>query len=186
MNKNKNELTENLVHNLLINRLPDGYYVVSDLMLPIPGKVGYTQIDHVVVSRYGIFCIETKSHKGHIYGYFNSDNWVQYLGKQSYHFYSPKKQNDTHMLAVERALRGIAVGKCRTLIVFPWAQAVTFNTQEVKADVDALLDNILASNDPIYTDTQVNRIYEMLIRFNVLDQSVRAAHKYAVMAVHPA
>lgn len=48
----------------IVGRLPkEDYVVLDDLMLT--NKYGSTtQIDHVVVSRYGIFVIETKNYKG--------------------------------------------------------------------------------------------------------------------------
>ena len=43
-----------------LRRLPDKYRVINDLLLPA-GKGHTTQIDHVVVSPFGIFVIETKN-----------------------------------------------------------------------------------------------------------------------------
>jgi restriction system protein len=48
------------------------YRVFHDLYLPRPDGKGTTQIDHVVVSRYGIFVIETKNMTGWIFGDANS------------------------------------------------------------------------------------------------------------------
>ena len=42
------------------------YYLLCDLILPIAG--GSTQIDHVVISKFGIFVIETKNMSGWIFG----------------------------------------------------------------------------------------------------------------------
>ena len=49
-------------------KLPqEDYQTVNDIMLPtVDGET--TQIDHVVVSRYGIFVIETKDYNGWIFG----------------------------------------------------------------------------------------------------------------------
>lgn len=49
------------------------YFVFRDLIVPSYSRdLSLTQIDHVVVSQYGIFCIETKSHHGAVYGYSRS------------------------------------------------------------------------------------------------------------------
>ena len=46
---------------------PEDYKTVNDVMLPtVDGAT--TQVDHVVVSRYGIFVIETKDYGGWIFG----------------------------------------------------------------------------------------------------------------------
>ncbi len=43
------------------------YIVFGNLIIPSSSNIiKSTQIDHVVISRYGIFCLKTKSHKGSI------------------------------------------------------------------------------------------------------------------------
>ena len=48
------------VHNILA-QLPEEYTVLDDVVLKT--NSGTTQIDHVVVSRYGVFAIETKNYR---------------------------------------------------------------------------------------------------------------------------
>ena len=63
-----------------MHRLPKhAYIVLDDLMLL--SEVGLTQIDHVVVSVYGIFVIETKNYSGRITGTPRADFWIQFLSK---------------------------------------------------------------------------------------------------------
>ena len=45
----------------------------------IPTANGTTQIDHVIVSKYGIFVVETKNIKGWIYGDEKQAQWTQVL-----------------------------------------------------------------------------------------------------------
>ena len=44
------------------------YTTINDLILPSKGNTNATQIDHIVVSNFGVFCIETKAYKGWIFG----------------------------------------------------------------------------------------------------------------------
>ena len=53
------------------------YITLNDILLPT--NYGTTQIDHIVVSPYGIFVIETKNYKGWIFGHENSEEWKQSL-----------------------------------------------------------------------------------------------------------
>lgn len=53
---------------LMRNFASGDYAVISNVLIPYSGRIGTSQIDHIVVSIYGIFCIETKSHKGWILG----------------------------------------------------------------------------------------------------------------------
>ncbi|NCU37946.1 NERD domain-containing protein [Candidatus Saccharibacteria bacterium] len=66
---------ENRVSNALNNMDMKFYVVFDNLILQSNGNTSHTEIDHVVVSPFGIFCIETKSHKGSIYGSEKSAYW---------------------------------------------------------------------------------------------------------------
>ena len=59
---------------------------------------GMTQIDHVIVSPYGIFVIETKNYKGWIFGSEKNAKWTQMLGRgrKKYSFQNPLRQNYKH------------------------------------------------------------------------------------------
>ncbi len=68
--------------------------------LIIPGKNGMSsQIDHVLISTKGVFVVETKALSGRIYGTPKQEKWTQVLGygKEKHQFYSPIKQNETHI-----------------------------------------------------------------------------------------
>lgn len=71
------------------------YRCYHDLLVPYFTRTA--QIDHVVVSEYGIFVLETKSMAGIIYGSVSSQRWTQVLGPSKYQFLNPLKQNDSHL-----------------------------------------------------------------------------------------
>ena len=52
-----------------------GYYLFNDLTLETPDET--TQIDHVIISRFGIFVIETKNFTGWIFGSENQKQWTK-------------------------------------------------------------------------------------------------------------
>ncbi|HKK29952.1 MAG TPA: NERD domain-containing protein [Alphaproteobacteria bacterium] len=58
----------------------------------IPGINGTTQIDHILVSPYGIFIVETKNLKGWIFGSENQAKWTQSIYGGSYLFQNPLRQ----------------------------------------------------------------------------------------------
>jgi restriction system protein len=58
----------------------------------IPSKNGTTQIDHLLVSPYGLFIVETKNIKGWIFGSENQQKWTQTLFTEKYTFQNPIKQ----------------------------------------------------------------------------------------------
>ena len=86
---------------------PDVYHLIPNVILPTgvkggdegdetTGPGGTTQIDHVVVSRYGIFVIETKAFRGWIYGKENEPRWTQKFRRKSFPFQNPLRQNYRH------------------------------------------------------------------------------------------
>jgi len=64
-----------------------------------------TQIDHVIVSKYGIFVLETKNLNGWIFGDTRSKVWTQsFRNGKKYKFQNPIHQNYRHIKALEEVL----------------------------------------------------------------------------------
>ncbi len=104
----------------------EAYRRIDDVI--VPASNGTTQVDHIVVSVYGIFVIETKNMKGWIYGTADQDTWTQVLGREKHRFQNPLKQNYRHTrclseyLGLDHALfRPIVwfVGNCELKTVMP-------------------------------------------------------------------
>jgi len=81
---------------------PEKYKVINNIMLQI-GK-GTSQIDHIIVSNYGIFVIETKNYKGWIIGNEFDDYWTQVIYKRKEKLRNPIKQNYGHIQALKVVL----------------------------------------------------------------------------------
>lgn len=81
---------------------PKVYHLIKDVT--IPAKRGTTQIDHVIVSTFGIFVIETKNYKGWIFADANSRKWTQVNFKQKHQFQNPLRQNYAHICALAELL----------------------------------------------------------------------------------
>jgi restriction system protein len=79
------------------------YYFFNDLILP--KDEGTTQIDHLIVSEYGIFIIETKNMKGSIYGNPYEKTWIQWLADGKHPFQNPFHQNYKHKKCIEELLK---------------------------------------------------------------------------------
>jgi len=65
---------------------------------------GTTQIDHIIVSKYGIFVVETKNMKGWIFGSENQKQWTQQIFKHKSKFQNPLHQNYKHVKTLEACL----------------------------------------------------------------------------------
>ena len=72
----KGKIGESRVHDILMH-LSDDYIILDNVVLFTTN--GTTQIDHIVVSKYGVFTIETKNYRGDIYGCDNQEEWTQII-----------------------------------------------------------------------------------------------------------
>lgn len=94
---------ERRVNSILDRQLPSGEYkVFHDVTLHT--SHGPTQIDHILVSRYGVFVVETKNYTGWIFGDAKSKQWTQTIYGKKSHFQNPLRQNFKHTKAVESYL----------------------------------------------------------------------------------
>lgn len=71
------------------------YKVYHDLILP--SSNGTSQIDHLVVSEFGIFIVETKNKKGWIYGDEADGYWTQNIYGKKFSFQNPLRQTYRQM-----------------------------------------------------------------------------------------
>ncbi|MHB8126739.1 MAG: nuclease-related domain-containing protein [Desulfitobacteriaceae bacterium] len=68
---------------------------INDLMLTVDGKT--SQINHVVVSNYGIFVIELKNYNGWILGDEYGESWIQVIYKRKEKNFIPPEFVYPHM-----------------------------------------------------------------------------------------
>ena len=91
------------------------YQLLKNLTLPT--RDGTTQIDHVVISRFGIFVIETKNMSGWIFGGENQARWTQVIYRKKTKFQNPLRQNYKHVKTVQDLLE-IGADKLYNIVVF--------------------------------------------------------------------
>lgn len=103
--------------NLLLNKRLDKqkYHLLKNVTLPT--EDGTTQIDHIVVSEFGIFVLETKNMRGWIYGDEKQKTWTQKIYKHTSKFQNPLHQNYKHVKIIESVL-GIDHSKIFSVIIF--------------------------------------------------------------------
>lgn len=63
----------------------------------LPTEDGSTQIDHIVVSRFGVFVVETKNYRGWIFGKPHDKMWTQQIYRHKSRFQNPLRQNYKHV-----------------------------------------------------------------------------------------
>lgn len=153
------------------------YFVFRDLILPSSYKeLTLAQIDHVVVSHNGIFCIETKSHQGLIVGLSRGQSWKQYLGRQDYPLNSPFKQNIHHIQAIELLLKGHLKAPVHSYVAFPNAGKVLIDGAEEDMSPAGVVEKINRHTKLMYNDADVERIAKTLAHAGTFRESLRGRH----------
>lgn len=153
------------------------YFVFKDLILPTDYKeLSLAQIDHVVVSHYGVFCVETKSHKGLVTGLTRSDNWKQYLGHATYPVYSPFKQNKHHVRSLELLLKDYLKAPVHSYAAFPYAKKVVVDSIIEDMSPTGVVSKINRHTKPVYDDADVERIAKTLAHAATYRESLRGRH----------
>ena len=79
------------------------YSVINDVTIS-DGKGSTTQIDHIIVSPYGIFVAEVKHYAGWLYGNSGQKQWTQKFPGKSFRFQNPLHQNYKHVKCIAGVL----------------------------------------------------------------------------------
>jgi hypothetical protein len=109
MSSIKGDLGEERV-SFLLSELDKKDYRVESNVTMLDAESESFNIDHIVLSIYGIFVIETKNLKGEIQGNDSMAHWNQKVNGQKYKIYSPVKQNYGHIKHLRELLsKGIKI-----------------------------------------------------------------------------
>lgn len=166
--KSKGKVGEDRVAHILCRLPKEEYRVINNLMLRTQSG-STTQIDHVVISQYGIFVIETKFYKGWIYGGENSEFWTQNIYGNKYTLRNPILQNAGHVRALRQLLKDygdipfipiVAFSRQATLGVSSGTPVIYWN--QIRKVIGQFKEKRIAPD-------AVTGIYNKLIESNILD-----------------
>ncbi|WP_372972627.1 nuclease-related domain-containing protein [Marinobacter sp.] len=133
------------------------YHLIRNVTLPT--EDGTTQIDHLIVSPYGVFVVETKNMKGWIYGEERQRYWTQKIYRHSQKLQNPLHQNYKHVKSVQNLL-GLGDQQVHSLVVFVGDS--TFKTP-MPANVTqggGYLGFIKSHRDEVLTPEQIQDVIE--------------------------
>ena len=94
---------------------PD-YHLMNHVTLRLDD--GTTQVDHILVSRFGVFVIETKDYGGWIFANSTGATWTQVLFRLRFKFQNPIFQNYRHVRAVRALLDFLPPETIKSVVVF--------------------------------------------------------------------
>lgn len=181
--RGKGLVGEYVVNSKLERELPAGvYHLIPGLMLPVEG--GTTQIDHVVVSRYGIFVIETKAMKGWIFGQENEARWTQKFPRKSYPFQNPLRQNRLHTKTLSD-LTGIPHHYFISLVAFSGEAEFKTPMPPSVVHIRDLARAILAHTNVLIQDEQVPEVVAAIREWaGTVDAETRRNHVRNLQSRH--
>jgi hypothetical protein len=193
----KGELGEYKI-DIQLDQLPKDCRYLSDLLVRNPkAKSGYSQIDHVVFTPYGIFTIETKNYQGTIYGGKDRKTW---LVNGKFKMMNPFVQNYGHI----EALKALIHEKYHHLFI----SMVSFTkrcTFKVDLDYRKIASNELIVYDielseyihrkvsvlkiqhkePLLSESDISAIYHAISNANIIDQKAREEHTLKLKSSMP-
>ncbi|MEK4826909.1 nuclease-related domain-containing protein [Niallia sp. FSL W8-0951] len=184
----KGELGEYKI-DIQLSQLPKDYMYLNDLFIKNPkSSTGYSQIDHVIITPYGLFVIETKNYQGTIYGGKDRKTW---LINGKFKMMNPLMQNYGHI----QALKSFIEAKYHPyfISVVSFTKRCTFKIEEelrkisstelVIYDVEltqfinrkvAVLK--LQYPNPLFLKSEMEMIYNSLVNANITDAAIRKQH----------
>ncbi|WP_234286492.1 MULTISPECIES: nuclease-related domain-containing protein [Halomonadaceae] len=122
---------------------------------------GTTQIDHVLVSRYGIFVIETKHMTGWIFGSEKQAQWTQKLYRKTFKFQNPLRQNFKHVKALE-ALLDVPLEAIHSVVVFSGSAVFKTKMPDNVTIGGGYVRYIKSFREPVLNDFQVQEALERI------------------------
>lgn len=131
------------------------YHLFKNVTLPT--EDGTTQIDHVIVSHYGVFVLETKSMRGWIFGGQNQKTWTQRIYRHSNKFQNPLHQNYKHTQTLQSAL-GLDPDKLFSLVVFVGDSTLKTPMPDNVVYGYGCIQFIKRKTQPVLTDSEVQAI----------------------------
>ena len=103
---------------------------------------GTTQVDHILVSRFGVFVIETKDYSGWIFAGEHDATWTQVLFRHKFRFQNPIRQNFRHLCAVRSLLDFLPPEAVHSAVVFVGSAEFKAGLPRGVFTVQGLIDHI--------------------------------------------
>ena len=158
------------------------YRVYNDLLIRNGNYT--TQIDHIVISRYGVFVLETKNVHGKVYGSGNSEYWKQYLPDSGYRRYgstqehqlrNPLWQNAGHIKTLRRLVFGNDV-PVYGIVVFPTETDLYVNCEQPVLHMWDVVPFIKQYRDEVLSTEQMGFYRRRLFEVISTSESDRKSH----------
>lgn len=179
--KNKGIKGEKEVNRILRSLPWNKYIVIDDIMVKSDSGLKYTQIDHIVVSTYGIFVIETKNYNGRVFGAENSGYWYQNVNGKFVKFRNPIKQNYAHIMGLKKFLN-IKMECFISIVAFSDQCELEIDSYDNCNVVNFknLKKNIKSYNKIVIEESNLISIRDKIYKYNIRSSKARNNHSKVV------
>jgi hypothetical protein len=150
------------------------YKVINNIVLK-SGEIT-SQIDHIVISDYGIFVIETKNYKGWILGGENSEYWTQVIYKRKEKLYNPIRQNLGHIRTLKNCLSEYPNIEYKSIIVFSTKAEIKVNTTTDVVNSYRLIVTINRYKTINLTENEKESIFKKINALNLVETYDKRQH----------
>lgn len=159
------------IHQVAMTYLDDNYHVLTDIVLK--AQNGTTQIDQIIVSKFGIFVVEVKNYKGWIFGNEKDAQWTQALTSGKYRFQNPLRQNYKHVKSLQSLLNN-PDNFFKSMIVFLEADFKTEFPENVVNTGTDYFNFIQKHQTVLLSDDEVKIIVDKIISHRLSNEEHQA------------
>ena len=171
----KGEAGESEVARIARRFLPEHSYTPFHNIYLASGR-GMTQVDHIFVSRFGVFVVETKNMSGWIFGKERDRQWTQKIYRQTYRFQNPLRQNYGHVRVVARVAR-IPVRSVHSVVAFVGDATLKTPMPPNVTTGAGFAHYINSFSSAVFSESQVERICERIAESAIPEtRQARKAH----------
>ncbi|WP_025852921.1 NERD domain-containing protein [Paenibacillus ehimensis] len=171
----KGMIGEKSVTNQLNKLNKEKYIILNDVTIPSSsGKT--TQLDHVVISTYGIFVIETKNYRGWIVGDEKSEYWTQVIYKRKERLYNPLRQNYGHVMALKGLLSEYSELPFIPIVCFSFRADLKVKVSSEVIYTSKLVKTIKKYNQEAISASDVKQIAATIGNANITNKDIKKQH----------
>lgn len=151
----------------LLNELDDSLYIVENNLL-LQADTKTVQIDHVVISNYGIFVIETKNYVGWVAGKDFDKTWT-HINRARFKtkMINPVKQNWGHIQTLKGALSSFPNINFISVVVFNEGVKLKVNSKTDVIHIDELLQTVQKYNEDNISNEERETVACQLKKLNM-------------------
>jgi len=159
--------------------------IIANCYLPTNNNHS-SEIDLIFITTTGIYVLEAKDYHGYIYGNEQYPTWTQVFYKtKKYPFYNPIWQNKKHVSVLNEILTKNEIKHIQTYSYIVFSNHCTLkkashNKNECAVmqlkDLNTCLNISILNSPEIYTQDEINSIYQILKKYSCVSQNKKQAH----------